>query len=340
MPVLCLCFALVINSVYFSAHYFRSFSFFAGATAFTFLELIINFILCGFVAVLLQQRLPQEKQTLQKLTLMIFCFVLISVLLKYFLCKAYEALPWFGVPFNEDRLLWVCLCIALINIFITFLMEGISRYEAWLRSTREAELLQINYHQSQLHALKSQLTPHFLFNNLNTLSSLIETDEAAAEDFLNEMTRVYRYLLQSENNTLVSLQTELQFLRSYLFLLQARFGAGLNVEIAVAAADLEKKIVPTVLQVIVEKAFYEQVLSRDRPLVIRIFSDPKSNLVIQHSRQPKKNSSLGTDSQQGLATMLRKYELLGRKITLTEDARTHTISIDLISDVTYREAAV
>lgn len=340
MPALCLCAALVINSVYFSAHYFSSLFFFTAATFLTFLEMVLDFMLCGVLAVQLQQRLPGEKQVIKRLSLMICCFVLISILLKYFLFKGYEALPWLAIPFNEDRLLWVCLCIALINIFITFLMEGISRYEAWQQTMRETEALQTHYQQAQLQALKGQITPHFLFNNLNTLSSLIDSSEEEAETFLNEMTKVYRYLLQSDNQTLVTLDTELNFLNSYLFLLRTRFGAGLQTEISIDARDLKRKIVPSALQVVVEKAFYEQVLSKDRPLCIAIFSDCNHALTIRHNLQPKKITGSPPGQDPGLSTILKKYELLGRPIHMSATRQQQTFSIELISEQNHHETVV
>jgi two-component system LytT family sensor kinase len=91
-------------------------------------------------------------------------------------------------------------------------MEGIARFQRWKDSQNESEKLGAAYKQSQLNALRSQVNPHFLFNSLNTLSSLIEEDEEKAETFLNEMSKVYNYMLRSDNEQLVPLQYELKFL--------------------------------------------------------------------------------------------------------------------------------
>jgi len=96
--------------------------------------------------------------------------------------------------------------------------------------------------QSQLLGLKSQINPHFLFNSLNSLSSLINEDEQEAEVFLDEMSKVYRYLLRSNDEELVTLQTELDFIRSYFYLLKTRLGRALELRINVPEEALEKNL--------------------------------------------------------------------------------------------------
>ena len=113
--------------------------------------------------------------------------------------------------------------MAIMNIFFTLVMEGISRYNNWRENLKETEQLKKTFTQSQLLGLKSQVNPHFLFNSLNTLSSLIAEDEGQAETFLNEMSKVYRYMLRGDDEQLVPLQTELKFIASYTHLLDKRF---------------------------------------------------------------------------------------------------------------------
>lgn len=332
MPFICFVFTFIINSIYFGKTYYSTVLFFVGATIITYTELVIDFVICGSVAVLLGKRFPDEKEVMRKLGLMIICFVLLSSFLKYLLFKMYAILPFFKTEFNENRLAWVCLSIAIANIFLIFLMEGISRYETWQKSVEETALLNTNYRQSQLNALKSHVTPHFLFNNLNTLSSLIEENEEMAEDFLNEMTKVYRYMLKNDSDHLVTLERELEFLRSYMHLIEKRFGEGLQVKININDAHKQKLIVPLLLQVIIENAFSQNAISKTKPLLINIFTENGDTLIMQNQRQPKVLSA-NMEIEDGLDTMVKKYKLLGKTLDVTDvSGDIRRISIQLINE--------
>jgi two-component system, LytTR family, sensor kinase len=320
----------VLNSIYFSGQYFSSASFFTLTTVITLAELCLNFMLCGYLAALLQTRFSREDQLILKLGFMITNFVLVSVLMKFFLFKLYEIVPFVNAPLNENRLAWVCLSIAIVNISLTFFIEGVARFQHWKNSIQEGEKLYATYRQSQLNALKSQINPHFLFNSLNTLSSLIEDNEDKAETFLNEMSKVYNYILRSDNTKLVPLESELKFLQSYSYLLYERFGNGLQFRQEISDNDKQKLIAPLMLQVITENAFSQNIVSRNTPLVITISSHGKNMLCISHNLQPKVISG-GADNEQGLDTMIHKYQLMGELLTVNDnEAGARHICIPLI----------
>jgi len=130
--------------------------------------------------------------------------------------------------YSEKAFVWNFIVLSVLSIFRTFLLEGVNSYNEWKRNNTETEKLNVSYNQSRLNALKSQVNPHFLFNCLNTLSSLIQEDEEKAEMFLNEMSKVYRYMLRNDEETLVPLEVELGFIKSYHHLLKARYGDGLQ----------------------------------------------------------------------------------------------------------------
>jgi two-component system LytT family sensor kinase len=318
LPVFAASLSLILNAIYFSKTYFSSPFFFVTTTAITFAELCIDFIICGLLASLIQKRFPREDQVFTKLGFMIIPFILISVLMKYFLFKLYEILPFIKVELNDNRLAWVCLSIAIINISLTFCMEGIARYEHWEASQQENVKLGAAYKQSQLNALKSQVNPHFLFNSLNTLSSLIEENEEKAEAFLNEMSKVYNYMLRSDNEQLVSLESELRFLRSYAYLLNERFGEALQFKNEIKEEDQGKLIAPLMLQVIAENAFSQNIVSKSSPLIIYLRSREDGQLCISHNLQPKMIAK-SIDTDQGLDTMIGKYQLMGETLTVKDD---------------------
>jgi two-component system, LytTR family, sensor kinase len=317
IPSLAIPLALVINAIYFAQQYFSNPGFFFLTTAITFGELYLNIFTCGYLAILVHQRFSREDQVVSKLGFMLATFILVSVLMKFFLFKLYEVVPFVKFPLNENRLAWVCLSIAIVTISVTFFMEGVYRFRRWKNSIQEGENLYAAYKQSQLNALKSQVNPHFLFNSLNTLSSLIENDESKAETFLNEMTRVYNYILRSDNTKLVPLESELKFLQSYAYLLYERFGSGLQFNNSIAESDKQKLISPLMLQVITENAFSQNIVSKNSPLVISIRSMDKDALCISHNIQ-RKIISGDVDTEQGLDTMIHKYQLMGELITVND----------------------
>ncbi len=197
-------------------------------------------------------------------------------------------------------------------------MVGIARFQHWKTSQQESEKLGAAYKQSQLNALRSQVNPHFLFNSLNTLSSLIEEDEEKAEAFLNEMSKVYNYMLRSDNEQLVPLQNELKFLKSYAYLLNERFGEALQFTSDIKEDDKNRLIAPLMLQVITENAFSQNIISKNSPLIIRLKSKDDEQLCVSHNIQPKLISK-DIDMEQGLDTMIQKYQLMGEDLTVKDD---------------------
>jgi two-component system LytT family sensor kinase len=330
MTMICFPIAVIINTIYFGSSYFNSVTGFISYTAITAFVFALNFIFCGFIAVLLKARFSGESDLPRRLAIMISFFIMISALFLLSLFRLYEILPFSKTRFNENRFAWTCLSMSIVNIFITFLMEGIDRYNAWKSNLVEARKLSSAYKQSQLNGLKSQVNPHFLFNSLNSLSSLILEDEKKAEEFLDEMSKVYRYLLRNEEEKLVSLQTELDFLASYLHLLQARYGNGLKVSIKVAEADRGYCVAPLLLQVIIENAFTQNVVSKQSPLCIDIISRGNGALTITNTILAKKVVG-ETDAEAGLDNLIKGYSLLGMQITVEENNDERKIVVPLVN---------
>jgi LytS/YehU family sensor histidine kinase len=203
-----------------------------------------------------------------------------------------------------------------MNVFLTFLNEGVSRFESYKTTIMETEQLKKEYMQSQLLGLKSQMNPHFLFNGLNTLSSLIQEDADKAEDFLNHMSKVYRYLLRNNEEKLVELDTELGFIKSYYFLLKARHADGLDLSIEVSPDHYNDLIPPLTLQMIFEDATAQNTACKDCPLFISIRS-LEHQLVIKNTVQPKLNNTEGTNDR--LENISNKFRLLCQKEVIIEE---------------------
>ena len=139
---------------------------------------------------------------------------------------------------------WAIVYGCIVSTALTFINEGVANWEEWKASLSETEKLKNAYRRSKLLGLKGQINPHFLFNCFNTLSGLIQENETKAEKFLDEMTKVHRYLLRSDDELLVPVAEELKFARSYLYLSKERFGNALEASITIDEALMQKLIPP------------------------------------------------------------------------------------------------
>ena len=317
-------FDVSLNSFIFGKLYYTNWQLFLWATLITGIACVIDFILCGFVAVTLKKRFPLESQLGKRLSLMILMFLMITGLFLYSLFGGYEASGFFGYVVNENRFVWCYVAMGILNVFLTFLHEGIARYESWNANLKETEELRKAYKQSQLMGLKSQVTPHFLFNSLNTLSSLISEDEVGAEKFLNEMSKVYRYMLRNEDDQLVTLETELSFIDSYIYLLRARYSNALEFYSEIDVEDEQKYLPPLTLQVILENAISQNAFSKSDPLIISIQSESNGDLVIRNNVQAKIITE-AMDYESGLDNLVNKYRLLNHTSIVIEENDTERI---------------
>lgn len=322
---------LALNSTIFGARYFTNGSIFLPATLLTAIIFSIDFTICGGLAMLLKRRLPDEEQTSRRLFLMIMCFVALSGIFLLTVFHGYEVFTSFNYSFNEKGFIWAYVSMAIINIFLTLLIEGIYRYNNWRENLKETEKIKKAFTQSQLLGLKSQVNPHFLFNSLNTLSSLISENEKEAEAFLNEMSKVYRYMLRGDEEQLVALQTETKFINSYIHLLEKRFGQSLQVKMNIQEEDKDKLIPPLSLQVLIENAFTQNIMSKADPLLIHICSNGKE-ILVRNNRKPKMISN-AMDIESGLDNLVTKYRLLNDvTVTIKDDEKQRSIFLPLIQN--------
>jgi two-component system, LytTR family, sensor kinase len=324
-------FTIVVNTFVFGIKYFSDFGLFLSATLITIVAVCIDFILCGAVAVTMKNRFPADAQVVKRLAFMIVIFLIISGLFLYFLFSGYEAINFYGYTFNKSGFLWAYLCMGVVNIFLTFLHESISRFERWKANMQETEQLKKVVKQSQLLCLKSHVNPHFLFNCLNSLSSLINECPDEAEKFLDQMSKVYRYMLRNDDDLLIPLERELQFIQSYYALLKARYGEGIQLDIHVKEEYKDAMLPPLSLQVILENAFSQNTMQRSAPLKISIESNNEAAVIIRNNVQPKAVTDT-FDYEAGLDNLVNKYRLLNQREVIIRDSKTErTIELPLIN---------
>ena len=176
--------------------------------------------------------------------------------------------------------------------------------------------------------LKQHLNPHFLFNSLTSLSSLIRIDPKQAGDFLDKMSKVYRYILKNKDNETVPLIEELKFVELYNQLQKTRFSDGLIITIDIPEDLQYRKIAPVTLQNLVENAIKHNIADAETPLYIKIYS--KDDYLIVQNNLQKKNF-VETSNKQGQNSMISLYRYLSsRPVMIEENDKFYTVRIPLI----------
>ena len=197
-------------------------------------------------------------------------------------------------------------------------------------SVEEKEMLKRESLHAQLNALKTQVNPHFLFNNLNTLCSIIPENPKQAVDFVQQLSKVYRHILEVRDEKSIPLKDEMEVLKAYAFLLKTRFGDNLEIEINVNEQELEHTIVPLSLQLLMENAIKHNIVSHDKPLKIEV-STKGGQLIVTNNLQKKNQIAESTGI--GLNNIRNRYKLLTDKlISVTETNSNFTVSIPLIAN--------
>jgi len=192
----------------------------------------------------------------------------------------------------------------VVNVIVVAIKEVLFFIRKWKLSIVESEQLRRQTVESQYAALSSQINPHFLFNSLNVLSSLIQTDPAKAVIFTREFARIYRYVLEVRDKLLVTVKEELDFMQSYLYLQQIRFDAGLVHRIEVDSSCLEKYLPPLSLQLLLENAIKHNEISEENPLTIEIHGSRNTLTVLNNYQPIRKN---GGTTGLGLKNLTERY---------------------------------
>ncbi|GAA4053648.1 hypothetical protein GCM10022409_45750 [Hymenobacter glaciei] len=257
-------------------------------------------------------RFPSPAQTPRRLWALAGLAVLVTMATTVVLVLPLHVLlpEWFAL--SVGQLLKSTRFSLVPTSAVLTLYETTYFFQQWKASHHQAEQLASAGTQAQLDALQSQLDPHFLFNNLNTLAALIEPGNAPAQDFVEQLADVYRYVLLAQGRATVPLAEELAFIETYLALHKARFRNNLRVEISVAPATLARHVAPLSVQLLVENALKHNVASHEHPLHLRLTATAAApaTLVVENTLRPR-TAGFAPGTGTGLANVRRRYELLG-----------------------------
>ena len=213
----------------------------------------------------------------------------------------------------------------LITLFISISFYAFHFYQSYNENKVKEQKIIAGTANAKFESLKNQIDPHFLFNSLNVLSSLIEENPDNAQKFTTSLSKIYRYVLEQKDKELVTVQEELAFAKTYMHLLKMRFENSITFELPIEFDIPEAKVVPLSLQLLLENCIKHNIVSEQKPLHIKIFI--KDNfLVVQNDLQKKE----GFQDRRGvgLQNIVSRYAILTKRKVLI-DATNGTFSVHL-----------
>lgn len=235
------------------------------------------------------------------------------------------------IPLSKEVLIKGNIASVVISVLFLCFYELFYVYDLWKNTLVEKEQLKQEHLKAQLDGLRNQVNPHFLFNSLNTLTSLVDEDKAAAQRYLQKMSKVFRYVLENREDDLIPLTDELDFLNHYTFLLKERFQENLHFEIRVEDIRSNDLIAPLVLQLLVENAIKHNIVSKAKPLTIEIFTENKF-LVVRNTLQRRLDA--GDSTGLGLENIVSRYRFFTQlAVDITESTSHFTVRVPLLSNL-------
>ena len=266
----------------------------------------------GYLAGVLDEILPWRKNPLKRLIIStittIFYSTIIIVLINFLFNVFYfgQSIEDYKIPIN------FVFIVLIVTFVISLVMHSISFFKEWKNAILREEKLKLNVLELEYASLKNQLSPHFLFNSLNALTSLVANNDDAVK-FIKNLSDVYRYLLEHKDNEIINLSTEIEFVKSYIYLHKIRFGDNLKANINIE--NYKYKVVPLSIQLLIENAIKHNIVSEDEPLFIEIYNT-KDYIVVENNLHLK--NMINNSSKIGLENIKKRYNHLTEKKVIIE----------------------
>ncbi len=231
--------------------------------------------------------------------------------------------------FIGRQLFFVNIPILILVTAMAGIELGVFLVQQWQQSLVDVERFKKDSIEARFHTLKGQVNPHFLFNTLNTLSSLIHIDQEAAATFVRQLAKVYRAVLDHHEKEVIDVTTELAIFEAYRYLVETRFREKLRLTLDIPERLHSCGIPPLTLQMLLENALKHNVISQQRPLTVRIFTENDAYLVVENALQPK----IGDDDSPkiGLTNLISRYAYVtNRPVIIAPTDTTFTVKIPLL----------
>ena len=280
------------------------------------------------IIIFMRKRYPGSSQTAHRLVKQIVLSILYTFFISYFINFSFFTL---NIPLCPPSEWLLSAVVDLIpTLFIMSLYESAYFFNEWKKNISRSEMLAKESLRSQLDALKNQIDPHFLFNSLNTLAALIDEQNETAQKYLEQLSDVYRYVLLNKEKETISLDEELAFVESYLYLNKTRFRDNLVFENRISLEARKQQIAPLSLQMLVENALKHNIVSKENPLTLRLSSDEEGYITVENNIQLK--SVLEKSTKTGLQNIINRYALLTtRKIEIFNRNDTFSVKVPLLA---------
>lgn len=221
------------------------------------------------------------------------------------------------------------LVAIIITFIITLIVHAVYFYRSYQENRVKEQKIIAGTASAKFESLKNQIDPHFLFNSLNVLSSLIEENPESAQKFTSSLSKIYRYVLEQRDKELVSIEEELTFAKTYMNLLKMRFENSIFFELPEKVNNPDAKVVPLSLQLLLENTIKHNVVSEKKPLYIRIF-ERENYLIVQNDLQKKE--VLKDRQGVGLQNIISRYAILtSRKVNITQTEKEFTVELPLLT---------
>jgi len=291
------------------------------------IKIILAFIIVSECNVFIEHLFERYFPFPEKIGLRVFIHLFVSGILIVLIYYYFEYLLQKENLIQDPgvRLMLALGVIFLIILIIISLSMRIT--ERWINSRDELVALKQAKLLSDYNSLQDQLNPHFLFNNLSVLKSMIIYAPEAAVVFTQNFTDVYRYVLKSKDRLTVALKDEIAFIESYIGLHKERLGESLKVSMKIDTASLQKSIPPLALQLLVENAIKHNIASKDEVLFIEIYNDLET-ICVQNNYQPKESSY---STKNGLKNLIKRYEFQSEKdVEIIQDALIFRVILPLL----------
>lgn len=253
--------------------------------------------------------------------------LVVFAILRYLMFLYFEGYSVSEFIANEEPSAYVIALV--ITLFVSLFIHAFYFYRALQKREVKQQKIIAGTASARFDALKNQLDPHFLFNSLNVLTSLIEEDPDAAQKFTTSLSKVYRYVLEQKNKDLVTVDEELNFARTYVRLLKMRFEDSIVFEIPEKASNPEAKIVPLSLQLLLENAVKHNVVTSSKPLHLKVHEED-GTLVVKNNLQEKQ--VVKKSSGVGLQNIRQRYSILtDRQVGIEKDREAFSVKLPMLT---------
>ncbi len=277
------------------------------------------------------KRYSWETQTQKRLWFGAIGSVVVTVM-AFGLVRWFVEVIIYGMTFENflanERVYYYVIALT-ITLVVSLFIHAFYFYKALQDSKIKEQKIIAGTASAKFDALKNQLDPHFLFNSLNVLTSLIEEDPQQAQRFTTALSKVYRYVLEQKNKDLVPVNEELDFARTYIKLLTMRFEDSIEFDIPETCSIQDARIVPLSLQLLLENAVKHNVITSEKPLRIRVFEEDGC-LVVTNNLQEKQ--VVKRSSGVGLRNIQQRYSILSnRKVNINKTASEFSVKLPMLT---------